>query len=128
MAHADVMADHVSHGSGHQMGFVRIDVDAETDGFGGADRVRYGHTRSCSGKRFPAEQLGRVLVHFVQFARNVIVEIEQGPVDVLRPIHQSLVLAGPRFDVNHRHASVQRLEVLQFCSNSISLVLTSYFV
>ena len=43
VAHADVVPDHVSHGAGHQVRFVRVDVDVETDRFGRADRVRNGH-------------------------------------------------------------------------------------
>lgn len=53
-----------------------------------------------------------VLVDFVEFARNVVVKIEQSAVDVLRPVDRRLVLAGPRLDVDDGNAGVERAEIL----------------
>ena len=53
-----------------------------------------------------------VLVDFVEFARNVVVKIEQSAVDVLRPVDRRLVLAGPRLDVDDGNAGVERADIL----------------
>lgn len=68
-----------------------------------------------------------VFFNFVEFARNVVVEVEQSAVEVLRAVDQRLILAGPRFDVNDRDARVERPKVLRLHSinnnnNKITIV------
>lgn len=53
-----------------------------------------------------------VLFDFVEFARNVVVEVEQSAVEVLRAVDQCLILTGPRFDVHDRDARIERPKVL----------------
>ena len=59
------------------------------------------------------QELGRVLVHLVQLAGDVVVKVEQRPVNVLRAVHQGLVLARPSLDVNDRDAGVESTKILQ---------------
>ncbi len=58
------------------------------------------------------QKLSGVLVDFVEFARDVVVKVEQSAVNVLRSVDRCLVLAGPRFDVNDGNAGVERAEIL----------------
>lgn len=52
VVHANVVADHVSHCSGHQVRLVGVDVDAETDGSGRAHCSWNGHTRYATREAF----------------------------------------------------------------------------
>ncbi len=121
VAHADVVADHVGHDGGHQVRLVRVDVDADADGTVGADGIGDGHAGGAAGEGLAAEQLRRVLHHFVGPPRQVVGEVAQSQPDVLRPAQQRLVLAGPRLDVHHRHARLQRLEILSRPSKTHSV-------
>lgn len=58
------------------------------------------------------QKLSGVLDDIVEFARNVVVKVEEGPVDVLGPVDRRLVLAGPRLNVHDRNAGVERPEIL----------------
>lgn len=55
--HADVMADHVRHCAGQKVRLVRVNVDADPDRLGRADRLRNGHARFAALERFAAEIL-----------------------------------------------------------------------
>lgn len=44
VTHANVVADHVGHGAGHQVRLVRVDVDAQPHRSGRANRVRRRHS------------------------------------------------------------------------------------